>query len=615
MADTFMARHNDSIVTGNQKNARWDYEQGLVLKAIERVWNRTGDGKYYDYILNNINQFVGKDGSIRTYKPGDYNLDNIATGRLLLMLSQQTQPGRERYQKAATLLRQQLKEQPRTKEGGFWHKQQYPNQMWLDGLYMAEPFYAEHALLFNEPTAFDDIANQFALIEKHLIDPKTGLLYHGYDESRQQRWANSKTGQSPTFWGRALGWYAMSLVDVLDYFPDNHPERTQLVSYLQRLMPVLVQYQDPASGGWYQIIDQGSRQGNYIESSATSMLVYALAKGVRKGYLPNSLLNNARRGYQGVLDKFVKSDTDGLFSLDGVVSVGGLGGEPYRDGSYAYYLSEPIRKNDLKGIGSFIMASVEMEIAAEQSVGAGKTVGLDYYFNNEYRSTATGQERFHYTWEDRTHSGFWLWGSIFQDLGANTQAVTIAPTSSSLNALDVYIIVDPDSPKEAKQPNYVRAQDVKAISDWVKAGGVLVLMANDTANCEIPHFNQLAQAFGIRFMDKNRNSVEGTKWEQGRLDIPANHPIFKHTNTVYIKDLATLDIQAPATAVLKADNDVIIAVSQYGKGTVFAVGDPWLYNEYTDGRRIPATYQNFSAAKDLAIWLLIESKKGLRTQK
>ncbi|RIV24843.1 glycoside hydrolase family 88 protein [Fibrisoma montanum] len=615
MADAFMARHKDSIVIGNQKSARWDYEQGLVLKAIEMVWNRTGDGKYYNYILNDINQFVGKDGSIRTYTTSDYNLDNITTGRVLLTLAQQTQPGRERYQKAAALLRRQLNEQPRTKEGGFWHKQRYPYQMWLDGLYMAEPFYAEYALLFNEPGAFDDIANQFALIEKRLADSKTGLLYHGYDESRQQRWANPRTGQSPNFWGRALGWYAMALVDVLDYFPDNHPKRPQLVSYLQRLMPVVVRYQDPASGGWYQIIDQGNRQGNYIETSASCMFVYTLSKGVRKGYLPKNMLNNARKGYQCILDKFVKTDTDGLLSLNGTVSVGGLGGDPYRDGSYAYYLSEPIRKNDLKGIGPFIMASVELEIADEQPTGAGKTVGLDYFFNNEYRPSNTGQERFHYTWEDRTHSGFWLWGSIFRDLGANTQAITTAPTAASLNGLDIYIIVDPDTQKETKQPNYVRPQDVNEISDWVKAGGVLVMMANDTANCEIPRFNQLAQAFGIKFSDKNRNSVEGTKWEQGRLDIPPKHPIFKNTSVIYIKDLAIIDLKDPAKASLTAGNDVVIAVATYGKGTVFAVGDPWLYNEYTDGRRIPATYQNFSAAKDLAIWLLNQAKKDLRAQK
>lgn len=605
MADSFMARYPDSILIGSNKAARWDYEQGLVLKAIGRVWARTGDGRYFTYIQKDIDQFVGEDGSIRTYKPDEFNIDNVTTGRVLLTLSQQTLPGREKYQKAAALLRKQLADQPRTKEGGFWHKNRYPNQMWLDGLYMAEPFYAEYAQVFNEPQDFDDIARQFALIEAHLIDPKTGLLYHGYDESRQQKWADPKTGQSPNFWGRAIGWYAMALVDVLDYFPASHPKRAKLVGYLQRLAPVVARYQNPKTGCWFQIIDQGTRKGNYPEASATCMYVYALAKGARLGYLSPTFAAVAQRGYQGILKTFIEEEADGKLTLNGTVSVGGLGGNPYRDGSYDYYLSEPIRKNDLKGVGPFIMASVEMEIARETGIGAGKTVGLDYYFNHEFRKGLLGQqEPFHYTWEDRMHSGFWLWGNTFRELGAATRSVPVAPTKASLQGLDVYIIVDPDTPKETAAPNYIQDADTKAISDWVWAGGVLVLMANDSANCELKHFNDLAKAFGIQFLNTSLNMVQGTNWEQGRLDIPQDQPIFKQTRTVYIKELSPLSLTPPAVPVLMQGRNTILAVSTVGKGTVFAVGDPWLYNEYTDGRRIPATYQNFLAGKEVATWLL-----------
>ncbi|AMJ65217.1 hypothetical protein AXW84_07105 [Hymenobacter sp. PAMC 26628] len=185
MADAFIAQHPDSIVIGSRKTARWDYEQGLMLRALERVWQRTGDAKYFTYIQKDVDQFVQKDGSIRTYKKDDYTLDNLPTGRALLLLAQVSGPQQARYQQAAARLRKQLAEQPRTKEGGFWHKKIYPNQVWLDGLYMAEPFYAEYSQLMQEPAGFDDVAKQFALVEKHLVDPKTGLLYHGYDESKE----------------------------------------------------------------------------------------------------------------------------------------------------------------------------------------------------------------------------------------------------------------------------------------------------------------------------------------------------------------------------------------------------------------------------------------------
>ncbi|GAB3917332.1 glycoside hydrolase family 88 protein [Larkinella terrae] len=609
MADSFMTWHKDSILIGDRKTARWDYEQGLVLKAFEGVWYRTGDPKYFTYTLNDINQFVRDDGSIRTYAMDEFNIDNVTTGRVLLMLAQQSLPGKEKFQKAAFLLRDQLAKQPRTKEGGFWHKKRYPNQMWLDGLFMAEPFYAEFSRVFNQPENFDDIAKQFALIEKHLVDPKTGLLYHGYDESREQKWADPKTGQSPNFWGRSIGWYAMALVDVLDYFPNDHPQRANLVKYLQRLAPPIVKYQDPKSGCWYQMTTQGARKGNYLEASASCMFVYALAKSVRMGYLDKAFLASAQKGYQGILKNFIETDANGLINLNGTVSVGGLGGTPYRDGSYDYYLSEPIRKNDLKGVGPFIMASLEMEIAPELAVGAGKTVAVDNYFNHEFRKDLLGQtEPFHYTWEDRMHSGFWHWGNTFRELGAKTVTVRNAPTAESLKGVDVYIIVDPDSPKETAKPNYIQPADIKAIEGWVKAGGVLVMMANDTANCETKHFNELAQVFGIRFTDKNRNMVKGKQYEQGKVTIPAGNPVFKQTQAVYIKELATLAVKAPAKALISEEGDVIMATAQIGKGAVFAVGDPWLYNEYTDGRIIPTVFENYKASKELGAWLLRQTR-------
>lgn len=609
MAESFMTWHKDSITVKENKPAGWDYEQGLVLKALEKVWVRTGDSKYFEYIRKDIDRYVQKDGSIRSYKYEDFNLDNIPTGRALLMLYQQTQPDKEKYRKAADLLWKQLENQPKTNEGGYWHKKRYPYQMWLDGLFMAEPFSAEYSLVFNHPDHFNDIAKQFTLIEKYAVDEKTGLVYHAYDESKSQKWADPKTGRSPHFWSRAIGWYAMALVDVLDYFPQDHPQRANLIKYLQRLAPALVKYQDPKSGVWYQMTTQGTRAGNYFEASASCMFVYALAKGVRMGYLPKNYLTAAQKGYAGILKEFVEEEPNGTISLNKTVSVGGLGGTPYRDGTYEYYLSEPIRKNDLKGVGPFIFASVEIETAAENTLGQGKVVATDYYFNREFRKDFNGkEEQFHYTWEDRQHPGFWFWGTIFRDFGAKTTAIKAAPTAQNLKDVNVYIIVDPDTKKETPNPNFIQNTDIKVIADWVKAGGTLVLMANDTANCEHKNFNLLAKEFGIQFLPKNVNMVQGTQWQQGRIDINPNNPVFKNTKAVYIKELAPLELKAPAQPILTHQGDVIVGIAKVGKGRVFAVGDPWLYNEYTDGRRIPLIYENFSAAKDLARWLISPQK-------
>jgi unsaturated rhamnogalacturonyl hydrolase len=340
---------------------KWTYEFGFVLKGVEGVWLSTRDEKYLNFIQQGMDKFVNPDGTIRTYNIADYNLDSILSGRDLLTLYKHTQ--QEKYKKAAALLREQLKQQPRTSDGGFWHKKIYPYQMWLDGLYMGEPFYAEYAATFHDDAAFDDIAKQFSLMERHARDPQTGLLYHGWDESKQQRWADPATGRSPNFWDRALGWYAMALVDTLDYFPSRHPQRGELIAILNRLAKAIAKYQEAKSGLWYQVVDKGGDKGNYLEASGSCMFVYALAKGVRRNYLSKAYLSVARRGYKGILEHFVKTDARGQVNLEGTVGVAGLGGNPYRDGSYQYYLSEKVVTNDPKGIGALLLASTEMEIA------------------------------------------------------------------------------------------------------------------------------------------------------------------------------------------------------------------------------------------------------------
>jgi unsaturated rhamnogalacturonyl hydrolase len=353
MADSLMKRH--PLLSG-----RWHYEPGVALLAIRQVWLETGGQRYHDYIKRNIDEFVCPDGAIRTYRLEEYNLDQINEGKLLFLLYETT--GDERYKKAAYRLREQLRTHPRTSQGGFWHKQVYPHQMWLDGIYMAAPFYAAFAEQFDESEGFDDVAHQIILIEQHTRDPKTGLLYHGWDENKSQKWADPETGCSSSFWGRAIGWYTMAIPDVLDHLPEDHPERERIIAIFQRTVSAVTVVQDKSTGLWYQVLDQGDRGGNYLEASASCMFVYAIAKGVRKGLIDAKHLDVAERGYKGILERFVTVDDQGLVNLNRICSVGGLGGKPYRDGSFEYYVSgEKTVANDFKGVGPFIMASVEME--------------------------------------------------------------------------------------------------------------------------------------------------------------------------------------------------------------------------------------------------------------
>lgn len=365
MAESFVSSHPDTIAYATDpKSGLWTYEQGVMLESLIQLATATGDERYWAYIKRNIDLYVKEDGHIESYQYATFNLDNIASGRALLALYSRTHD--PRYKKAADTLRKQLSNQPRTPSGGFWHKRIYPNQMWLDGLYMAEPFYAEYARMFNEPSDYDDIAHQFMLIESHMRDSKTGLLYHAWDESRQQRWANPISGVSPNFWSRAMGWYAWALVDVLDYFPLDHPKRNELVSILQRLAKELLVFRDEKSGLWFQVVDQGARSGNYLEASGSCMFVYALAKGAEKGYLDKSYYSIAKESFKGIIDSLVTVHDNGTVNLNHTCQGAGLGGNPYRDGSYEYYISESQRTNDFKAVGPFILAALELEKGASK---------------------------------------------------------------------------------------------------------------------------------------------------------------------------------------------------------------------------------------------------------
>lgn len=373
MAATIMKQYKDSMVVkkyashleqdnlpeGNRP-ANWNYEIGVVLMGFERLYNQTHDTSLLQYTKHIIDHFIQQDGTIRTYVMDEYNSDNIPPGRQLLMLHNLYKD--DKYKIAATTLRNQISWQPRNQVGGFWHKLKYPSQMWLDGLYMVEPFYADYAKRNNQPQAYNDIINQFVWMEKYSRDAKTGLLYHGWDESKLQRWANPKTGLSPEFWSRSMGWYMMALVDVLEILPANHSRRIELVNILNRLTNALIKYQDKTSGVWWQVTNKANQPKNYLESSATAMFVFAIAKGIRLQYLPASCKPALQKAYKGMIKEFVRTDANGNYHYIQAVAGAGLGGVPYRDGTYEYYVNEPKRDDDLKAIGPFIQACLEMEL-------------------------------------------------------------------------------------------------------------------------------------------------------------------------------------------------------------------------------------------------------------
>ena len=608
MADSTIKRWPQGKYLSEDKPWVWNYELGVLLQGMDDAWYHTADGAYYTYIKESIDPFINKDGSISTYKPENNQLDDLVLGRELLLLYGVTQDAK--YYKAATLLRQQLTTHPRTADGGFWHKQRYPQQMWLDGLYMAEPFYAQYAATFNEPQDFEDITKQFVLMEQHSRDPKTGLLYHGWDETKQQRWANKTTGISPNFWARGMGWYMMALVDTLPYYSENDPGRAKLLGILQRLATGVAKYQDKESGLWYEVVDKPGAKDNYFESSAACMFTYALAKGVRLGYLPETYSTNASRAYQGILKQFIKTDADGSVTLTGTVRAIGLGTDAVHDGSYSYYVSQEVISNDPKGVGAFMMASTEMEAAQTATLGRGKTILLDAWFNSQTRKDASGQmASYHYKWDDFSNSGYSLFGHLLREYGLKLNTLYKAPTVQDLDKAQIYLIVSPDNLDWNKNPHYMTADAAATIADWVKKGGTLLIMENDPTHADIERLDILAEHFGMHFNNVARNTVDGNKFEMGRIDVSGGGPIFQAPHVLFMKEICTITLKQPAKAIWLDKGDVLLAEASYGKGKVIGFVDPWLYNEYTDGKRPPPPYNNFGGGKEYVRWLLEQLPK------
>ncbi|MFV0366084.1 MAG: glycoside hydrolase family 105 protein [Mangrovibacterium sp.] len=362
MADSDQKRFPDATMLDWTTKPKWSYTQGLVTLANQKLYAYTKEQRYWDYGYNYADTMITAEGEILgQYKMDKYNLDLVNSGKLLFEIYKQT--GEERFKKAIDVLHTQLEGQPRNSDGGYWHKKIYPWQMWLDGVYMADPFSAQYGAVFGHPEAIDDAILQVELIQKHTYDAKTGLNFHGYDESREQFWADKETGLSQHVWGRAMGWYSMAMVDILDFIPADHPKREAFIQNLQKVYAAILKAQDVKTGVWYQVMDAPKREGNYLEATASAQFTYAFAKANRMGYVGDEYMDAAKKSFKGMLDAFVSINEDGTMDLNQCCSVAGLGGKDNRrDGTYEYYLSEPIRANDPKGVGPFIMAALELQL-------------------------------------------------------------------------------------------------------------------------------------------------------------------------------------------------------------------------------------------------------------
>lgn len=356
-ADSEMRRFPEAWQLDHGKRLYFGYSQGVGCCAMLQMWKKTGDRRYFDYVKQWADSLIDDKGDIHLYKKETYNLDYINPGKILFDLYRETKD--PKYKLAMENLIDQLKKQPRTTDGGYWHKKIYTYQMWLDGLYMASPFMAQYGAEFGHPEWIDEAVKQFTLCHQHTYDAATGLYYHAWNEDKSQRWANPQTGHSPNFWGRSIGWWFMALVDALDYIPQTHPGYSNMVGWIKGLAETLPKYQDK-NGLWYQVIDQPTRSGNFPEASVTTQCMYAYAKAVNKGYLDKQYLAVAEKAFKGLCDKLLISNPDGTLTLTRCCQVGGLGGKPYRDGSFEYYIGEKMRDNDAKATGPFIMGCIEL---------------------------------------------------------------------------------------------------------------------------------------------------------------------------------------------------------------------------------------------------------------
>lgn len=335
----------------------WNYIDGCMIKALIELADITGRSEYLDFADAFIDAFVSDDGKIAHYDSEEYNLDNVNAGKTLFRLYEIT--GKEKYRLAMDSIYGQLERQPRTREGNFWHKALYPNQVWLDGLYMAQPFYMQYELAFHDRRACSDSFHQFEVVHEVMRNPQNGLYYHAYDASRKQFWCDPVTGLSQNFWLRAEGWFAMALIDTWELMPPSmSAEKDALRRMFRELIDAMLPYQDVETGMWHQVINLPNIAPNYLEESGSAIFANAIMKGARLGVLPESYYEIGLRAFNGVCSECL-SEKDGELGLGNICLVAGLGNVAHRTGTFDYYMSEPIVTNDAKGVAPLVLAYIE----------------------------------------------------------------------------------------------------------------------------------------------------------------------------------------------------------------------------------------------------------------
>jgi unsaturated rhamnogalacturonyl hydrolase len=525
------------------------FGQSQLLQGIEAVWRNTVARRDFLYIQHAVDGQIGEDGSIAALGSRGNGSASLYLGRPLMLLYGVTQ--KKRYFNAATALDEQLLHRPQPSSD-----------------YEAGPFLTAYGLKFHHPEAFSRVTNQFLLFESQLRYSPAQDLY-------MRQMGGLQTMAS----------FVAAVVDTISLLPSDFAARSELITILNEDAAVIVREQNAKTGLWNQTMEKASATVKIPDVAAPCLFIYALAKGVRRGYLPLSYDAVAERAYQSVLSRFVTGGADGSFALHGT-------------------LSGPLE------MGAFILASTEIENLKNAKIGRGDNVMVDGWFNSQKMKDATGQEiYFHYKWNDESNPGYSLWGHAFRNFGARTTTLYAEPTFENLQPAQVYIVASPDNLDKNPHAHFANAADAKEIAKWVKAGGVLAIMENDTSFADLDHFNVVAEKFGMHFNSVLRMHVVGTDWSMGRFYLDGKGPIFHHPHTAYVKDVCTISVKPPAVPVYTHDGDIFMAVAKYGKGTVYAMVDPWFYNEYTNGLKLPAEYDNYAAGVELAKWLLEQVPK------
>lgn len=526
----------------------WSDGLGTLLAGMDAAWDETANGHDFAFVRRSVDSFVRSDGTIAD-RPAD-ECGEALLGRQVLLLYRVTQD--KKYYAASKTLQNELagwmKSGPAVPESA-------RKEARSPGLCPIGSFLAEYASVFQEPQDREQIARRFA-------SPTGGS--HG-----------DSAGTSPD----RLVLFITDLVDTLPYYPQNDPDRARLQAMLKRTVAAAIRSQDPHSGLWTPASHR-PQIGATDVSPANSLFVYALAKGVRFGYLPRADLSGAERTWQVLRDEQQHQSDNPSLKPDGDAA-------------------DPATR------GALLLAASEMDLQPRAAEGPGRKVLLDAWYNSQRRENAAGQsELFHYKWDDESNSGFSFFGHIFRSYGMTTSMLDSAPTLANLRGAQIYIIVSPDNPAKNPQPHSMNAADAEQVATWVRNGGVLLLMENDPANADIPHMDILADRFGLHFNNVLVHHVVGDEFAMGRIDLRTPAPPFRGPHVLYMKDTCSLTLSKDARPLLQWKGDTLMAVARYGKGTVLAVTDPWLYNEYTDGRKLPPEYDNFAAGVELVHWLL-----------